>query len=421
MQKHHHGTLWLEAVSVLESWVGAFVLTKDLRFESWNSRFSGIFIGNKLTFLSETWDSLFKDSIPGNQTWKSFLENKDDWAGEITYNLENGDIIFLDVILKKKKIGTNEFWLGIAFDITERKLSEMQMYHDAFHDYLTNLPNRSLFLVELEKLIHQKKKESSFAIAVMNIDDFKKINSSFSHLVGDQILITISEKLVQFAGNKNHVCRISADTFVILFPDTDYKSAVLSESKKILEEMQKPFKTDNGEIFVSMKMGAAIYPIDASDGEELIRNAEIAMFTSKEKIDPPISFFQKDQFAKIFKEMDVERQIRKAIRDKQFITYFQPILSTSDSKLWGFEALVRWQHPQSGIIPPDVFIPIAEKNNLMNYISDFVIWDSATFLQEALEIFKDLKIAVNVSVTQFRGGDVGDRLTEVTKSLGLPS
>jgi diguanylate cyclase (GGDEF)-like protein/PAS domain S-box-containing protein len=320
--------------------------------------------------------------------------------------------------------GRIESVLCIARDITALKLAEAKLIHDASHDALTELPNRALFLERLERAIlhSQRRSDYLFAVLFLDLDRFKVINDSLGHAVGDRLLIAFARRLETCLRSNDTVARLGGDEFTILLDDLADVSDVSLVANRIQTSMASPFNINGHEIFISTSIGIAFSATDKAQAEELLRNADIAMYRAKTRGRARHEVFDTEMYAQATKLLQLETDLRRAIARQELLVYYQPIVSLSSNKIIGFEALVRWQHPQQGLIPPAQFIPIAEETGLIVEIGYWVLCEACRQMRVWQEQFPTaplLTISVNISSRQFSQPDLNEQIARILKETGL--
>ena len=316
--------------------------------------------------------------------------------------------------------------VGYWIDITERKHAEEQLSHRAFYDQLTNLPNRALFIERLQVLIKQKKRYNQYLYAVlfMDVDRFKIINDSLGHLIGDQLLIIVAQRLKKSVRAIDTVARLGGDEFAILLEDLKEKTDIYTVINRIQNEMNLPFLLSGHEIFSTISIGIAI--ADTSqylNPEEILRDADTAMYYAKSRGTACYVLFDPEMHVHAVKVLQIETDLRRAIERKEFVLDYQPIVSMKDNNnIIGFEALVRWQHPERGPIPPNDFIPLAEETGLIVPIGHWVLREACRQMHEWQEKYPDyqnLTISVNISTKEFAQPNFVLLIEKVLQETGL--
>jgi len=306
-------------------------------------------------------------------------------------------------------------------NITERKRSERMIHHLAYHDTLTDLPNRRLFMDRLRKEIHQAKQlRLQLAIMFLDLDRFKNINDSLGHEAGDLILIEASQRISQCIRSNDMVARLGGDEFIVLLTNISSPEEVASISRRIQQSLQKPIDFKGKLFHISCSMGIALFPSDGREPKELMKRADMALYAVKDSGRNGISFFRLDMEERSLERILLENELKKAIQQGQFHLDYQPKLDIATGQLIGMEALVRWNHPELGRIPPNKFIPIAEETGLILPLGEWVLrhgceqnkkWQDQGYLP--------LKLSVNLSVRQFYQSDLLVKIKEILQQTGL--
>lgn len=291
-------------------------------------------------------------------------------------------------------------------DITDRKRAEEKLLHEAFHDTLTQLPNRTMFMDHL-KLAFERAKRSTqhlFAVLFIDLDRFKIINDSLGHALGDQLLIEVSNRLQRCLRPGDTVARLGGDEFTLLLEDIqDIKEAILM-AERIQTEVSKPCTLGGHETFTTVSIGIAIYSPAYQQPEDLLRDADTAMYRAKSAGKAQHIIFDSEMHAQVLNRMKLEADLRRGVERQEFFLLYQPIVSLHTERLAGFEALVRWRHPERGFVSPTEFIPLAEETGLIVPIGHWVMQEACRQLKEWQAAYPDsfpLHISVNLSCRQF--------------------
>jgi diguanylate cyclase (GGDEF)-like protein/PAS domain S-box-containing protein len=295
---------------------------------------------------------------------------------------------------------------GSQTDITARKNAEEQLVHDAFHDLLTGLPNRALFLDRLDRTIeyHQRNSEFSFAVLFLDLDRFKIINDSLGHAVGDQLLIEISKVLKTCMRSSDTVARFGGDEFVVLLNDIHDVQNAVKVVHHIQEVLSKPFRVGNNRVFTSASIGIVFSNGGNRSKEDIMRDADIAMYQAKMLGKANYMIFNTEMRKQAINRLSMENDLHHALLRGEFSLHYQPIVTLKENALSGFEALLRWQHPKKGYIPPEEFVPIAEETGLILDIGWWVLRQACSQVkkwQEQFRDYKDLFVNINISQKQF--------------------
>lgn len=272
------------------------------------------------------------------------------------------NIIFLPIIVDKQIKGI----YSIGKDITEQKMIQATNAYLAHHDELTKLPNRRWMEQKLnESLIYAKKKKQKLAVLFFDLDGFKNINDTLGHSIGDRLLVLLSSRLLGCITEKQFVARMGGDEFMILCPVIEDLEEAIETAKGLLENLITPFHIDDFELLVSASIGISIYPRDGANADDLMKNADIAMYRSKDQGRNMFQVYSPSMKVRSYQSFYLERDLRKAIINNEFIAHFQPRVNSSTGKIVSAEALIRWNHPKLGLVSPGEFIPLAEETGLI--------------------------------------------------------
>jgi diguanylate cyclase (GGDEF)-like protein/PAS domain S-box-containing protein len=384
-----------------------------------------------------------KEEIENKKSWLDFIDEKThrklinesgmSIRGRANdAGLNNFECEFVDKHKSQKDIlcnlaaipGTETCVVSLA-DITELKKAERQIYHQAFHDTLTGLPNRALFMEHLNMAIKRSRRRTdySFAILYLDIDRFKLVNDSLGHNVGDNLLITFANKLKNCLREIDTLARFGGDEFVILLEDIEDDNYASDVAERLQQELKRPFMVSGKEVFAPASFGVVSNTKDYNNAEDIIRDADAAMYHAKEKGKAQFKVFDKKLHEKAMHLLQRETDLRKAIHKKQFENHYQPIVDLKTASLVGFEALIRWNHPKLGLIFPGSFISIAEETGLIIPITRLVTEVACRDLKEWHENLNglvDLSMSVNISSKHFLMPSLLDDLKKILKKIGLP-
>jgi diguanylate cyclase (GGDEF)-like protein/PAS domain S-box-containing protein len=313
---------------------------------------------------------------------------------------------------------------GSLSDITERKRAEEQLLHDALHDSLTGLPNRALFMDRLDRAIERTKRKPDylFAVLFLDLDQFKVINDSLGHSVGDLLLIAIARRLLVYLRSVDTVARLGGDEFVVLLEDLDSPEDAINVTERILEEIALPFEIEDHQIFTTVSIGIVMSTAGYDRPDEVLRDADIAMYQAKGQGRATHQVFTSAMRSKAKERLQLENELRRAIGLQEFRIFFQPILDLEDSRVIGFEALVRWEHPQRGLLGPPEFIAVAEETGLIIPIDWWVLRQACQQTKEWQDSFLSnppISISVNLSGKHFARLDLYDQVVNILEVTGL--
>ena len=292
---------------------------------------------------------------------------------------------------------------GVVRDISERKRAEEVINFQLYHDLLTKLPNRALFRDRLNLAISQaKRSKSKLAVMFLDMDRFKVINDSLGHLAGDQLLQTIALRLSSCLRDGDTLARVGGDEFNLLVPGINGRDDAAMVARKIMERLKEPVVLDGYEVFVSFSIGIAIFPEDGQTIDVLVKNSDMAMYHTKTHGKNGYEFFADNMKAAFHRQLSMENGIRKALEKKEFELFYQPQIDVMEGRVCGMEALIRWNHPERGVLLPDQFIPLSEETGLIVEIGNWVL-DSACRELKAWRlqgVSDDVQMAVNISAAQ---------------------
>lgn len=314
---------------------------------------------------------------------------------------------------------------GIVRDITDHKRAQDQLVHDALHDSLTGLPNRNLFMDRVEQALKYGNRHSQYMFAVMfiDLDRFKMVNDMHGHMIGDQFLQAIAKILgscLRSVGDT--VARLGGDEFTILIDDIQEVSEALIIADRILSKLLHPINLPTQTIFASASIGIVISNRDYVNSTDLLRDADIAMYRAKSLGKGRYILFDKEMYEQNLRAIQLDSDLHYALEREEFELYYQPIMSLSSDKLAGFEALIRWHHPERGLVPPCEFIPIAEETGLIIGIGDWVINQACKQLsiwQSQFIEAKSLKMSINLTCQQIREKNLLEKLDRVLATTGI--
>jgi diguanylate cyclase (GGDEF)-like protein/PAS domain S-box-containing protein len=314
---------------------------------------------------------------------------------------------------------------GSFTDITGRKSVEEQLLHDAFHDGLTGLPNRAFFISLLDRAMKRTRRRTDYLFAVLfvDFDRFKLVNDSFGHVVGDRLLIAIAQRLKACLRPGDVVARLGGDEFTILLDDIRGVSDATRVAERIQQELATPFELEGNEVFTTASIGIALSSPNYDRPEYHLRDADLAMYRAKARGKACYEMFDEQLHASAVAQLRLETDLRRAIEREEFRMRYQPIVELQSGAITGFEALVRWQHPERGIVPPGEFIPVAEETGLIVPIGRWVLETGCRQMAAwhgRLAEASDLSISVNLSGRQFQDPQVVQQILDVLQASGLP-
>jgi len=317
--------------------------------------------------------------------------------------------------------GRTTHHIGIINDVTELIRYQEQLEYQANYDSLTLLPNRHLLRQRLEQaLVAAKRRERGLAVVFIDLDGFKNVNDSLGHSIGDELLYVLADRLARCARPGDTVARHGGDEFVILITDAVGEDALVAWMERARSAISEPVVIDRTELYVGCSMGASVYPQDGDDAETLLKKADIAMYRAKDMGRNTYQFFLPGMNANANARMDVERRLRRALRDGELLLHYQPLVSLRDGRIVGMEALVRWRDPDAGLVPPADFIPVAEECGLIGPLSEWVLREAC----RQNKAWQDgglpaTRVSVNLSANVFHQRDIAKLVTGVLAETGL--
>lgn len=312
--------------------------------------------------------------------------------------------------------------LGTARDITERKRSERHINYQAYHDLLTRLPNRLLFHDRVKQaLAYAQRHGQKFALLFMDLDRFKSINDSLGHVMGDRVLQQVSERILGCLRAEDTLCRFGGDEFALLLPNIAERESVSAVAEKILREVRKPFRIGQHELFLSVSLGIAMYPVAGETGEALLQSADIAMYHVKANSKDGYCFYS-DAMNKESTFLSVERDLGRALENNQLQVFFQPKVNPRTHVLVGLEALLRWQHPQRGLLYPESFLPAAEDAKMMGRIGTWVLRRVCReILRWQDQGVPGVRVSLNIAAGQLAEENFAEQFIHTLQEFGLPA
>ncbi len=359
-----------------------------------------------------------------NQMWQS-LHDTGQWRGEIWNRRKNGSVYpeWENISSVYDEQGNKTHYVSVFSDISQIKSSQIKLDHLAHHDALTDLPNRLLLNERLNQAIkHAHRVSSKLAVFFLDLDNFKHINDSLGHPTGDHLLKTVTRKLLNTVRQDDTVARIGGDEFVILLEDLDRPEDAVLMADKLLAIFQQSFELEDHQIGITASLGICLFPEDGQDAETLLRNADSAMYLAKNEGRNTYQFYTAELTRNAFERVLLENSLRKAIEKQEFKLYYQPQFNLGNLELIGFEALIRWQHPDLGVVSPVKFIPIAEDSGLIIPIGKWVLNEACRQAKQWLENGLTFgKIAVNISGPQLHRGNLIDDVKNALEQSGLPA
>jgi diguanylate cyclase (GGDEF)-like protein/PAS domain S-box-containing protein len=351
------------------------------------------------------------------------VDRKGYWQGEVWDRRRNGEVFpkWLTVSVVRDAQGKPVNYIEIFSDITERKEREERVRHLAHHDALTDLPNRVLLNDRIAQAVSLAERNGTrVAVMFLDLDRFKTVNDSLGHGVGDKLLQEVSRRLKLCMRASDTVSRLGGDEFVILMPDMADPGDVAVAAQKILDTVSRPYNIDGHELVSTPSVGIAVYPGDGADVDTLLRNADAAMYHAKESGRNNYQFFTQDMNARALERLSLERSLRRALERDELRLHYQPQYDIASGRIVGMEALIRWQHPEHGLVLPGRFMQFAEESGLILPIGEWVLREAC----RQSRVWQDaglprLRVSVNISALQFRQADFVDTVARALSAAGL--
>ena len=366
---------------------------------------------------SEQHDETFYDTL-----WDS-INMTDSWQGEIWNRHKSGKVfpIWQSIRAVRDNEGKLQRYIAIFSDISEQKASQERINHLAHFDVLTDLPNRLLFNERLTHAIERARRvDGKLAVLFIDLDNFKTVNDTMGHPMGDQLLRTVAERLRQTLREGDTVARLGGDEFTVLLEDIISERDAEAVARKCLKVFATPVILANHEVYVTASLGIALYPQDGDDLHTVVRNADTAMYRAKERGKNAYQFYTTDMSAAAADRLVLESALRQAVSNEEFILYYQPKVDLRSGRITAVEALIRWQHPELGMVAPDRFIGLAEETGMIAGIGQWVMKTACGQMKQWLDAGLGLhQMAVNLSGYQVVHEDIVDTVHGVLSRSGL--
>jgi diguanylate cyclase (GGDEF)-like protein/PAS domain S-box-containing protein len=348
------------------------------------------------------------------------------FGAEYRLLVKDGTVVWVleDAVLVKDATGSPLYWQGILYDITERKEAEERLEHRAFHDPLTDLPNRRLFLDRLGHALARTRRRagSTLAVLFMDLDDFKVINDSLGHEAGDGVLVAVGERLKGCLRPEDTLARFGGDEFVVLVEDVEGLEQAVRVAERLIECLEEaPFDLEGRKLFVRTSVGIALGSVRTKSAEDLIRYADTAMYRAKDE-GSGYAVFDPALYERAVRRLQLESELRRAVEREEFLLHYQPIYELGRVGVWGVEALVRWKHPERGLLGPSEFIALAEETGLIVPIGRWVLEEACRRTkgwQQSPPHDKPLRVIVNFSAKQLRHPGCVGHIEEALRRSGL--
>jgi diguanylate cyclase (GGDEF)-like protein/PAS domain S-box-containing protein len=404
---------------------GIVITDADTRIIAVNKAFTAITGYSESDLIGKTprlWQSKRHNANVYKELWAA-IRTSGQWRGELWNRRKNGDIFpaIENVSAIRDQDGQILNYVALLSDISGVKQFEKQLFQLAHHDALTQLPNRLLFTDRLDHaLSHAHREGHRLAVLFIDLDRFKNINDSLGHAVGDQLLCEVAARLTSAVRENDTVARLGGDEFVIALEhvSTAEGAAVLAEA--LVSTLGEPVRIDDHELFITPSIGISIYPDDAKTTEDLIRHADAAMYHAKRLGRNRFQFYSESLTQEMLEKVQLETQLRQTLKRGELEVYYQPQIDLFEGTVSGAEALVRWHHPEIGLVSPTRFIPLAEESGIICQIGEFVLREACRQAKIWLDQGLPLKrIAVNVAGQQLLDVDLSELVENVLVETGL--
>jgi diguanylate cyclase (GGDEF)-like protein/PAS domain S-box-containing protein len=357
------------------------------------------------------------------------FESEPPWAGdhssdELTARIwkhvrADGTLIDLAIYSRQLVYGDRPAVLLALMDITERKRAEARLAFMAQHDGLTGLPNRGLLRQQMDEMLqHTRRSSDKMAVLMLGLDNFKAVNDTLGHGVGDKLLRSVAKRLRSTLREQDTLARLNSDEFAIVQSGLARPEDAVLLARRLLEAVGEPYLLDGHSVVIGASIGIAMAPGDGEESEKLLKHADMALSRAKNDSRGTFSFFESGMDARAQGRRKIETDLRDAIQGDVLRPYYQPLIDLSSGRITGFEALVRWPHPERGMVSPAEFIPVAEETGLINALGCLMLRRAC---MDAALWPDDVRVAVNLSPLQFRAGNLLSVVMEALKQSGLPA
>ncbi len=356
-----------------------------------------------------------------NEMWRT-LQETGHWQGELWNRRKNGEIFpqLMTIGVERDPQGDITHHIALFTDITQRKYDEERIERLAYYDPLTDLPNRVLLQDRLAHILATaQRNRHSAAILMLDLDRFKNINESLGHAVGDSVLQAVAERLRGCVREADTVARLGGDEYLIVMTEVGGVQDIALFAQKIIDAFAAPVKLENQELGVTLSIGISVFPDDGEDEQTLMKNADSAVYSAKQAGRNTYQFYTRNMNASILEALMIENSLRRALERQELRLFFQPQVDLHSGRIIGAEALIRWIHPEQGLLAPNSFIPIAEDSGLIIPIGEWVLRDACRHLRSWQDAgFTDLTVAVNMSAMQFRQDSLAESIVAIAEETG---
>ncbi|ELX13783.1 diguanylate cyclase/phosphodiesterase with PAS/PAC sensor [Janthinobacterium sp. HH01] len=356
------------------------------------------------------------------QMWQEQVD-KGFWRGEIWNQRKNGELYleWLTVSAVRDSRGETTHYVGVFSDITKVKESQEKLDHLAHHDPLTALPNRLLFHDRLQHALQRAARDGEqLALLFIDLDRFKNVNDTLGHHIGDELLKQVAKALHERLREGDTLARLGGDEFIVLLENIENQFGASQVAEKLVQMFEQPFMVAGHELFVTCSVGISLFPDDAVDLNMLIRNADVAMYQAKARGRNGYSFYTPSMTGEGVERLRLETFLRRSIEKDEIFLNYQPQVEIDTGRLIGVEALVRWNHPELGLVPPIRFIPLAEDTGFINQLGKWVLEEACRqMIRWQAAGLNVPKMAVNLSAKQFERGSIVNMVADILRETGL--
>lgn len=356
-------------------------------------------------------------------SWEQ-IDTKGIWEGEVWDRSKSGSrflvrrFVFVYYDDEKKA----DYYVLISKDITSDREKENQFNDLLYKDHITGLPDKNVFKEILVRAINKsKRKGRKTAVVIAHLEQFKKINASFGYEVGDLILKKASQKLQKSAGDDAIITRMGSESFAFFLPEAPKENEMINTLEEVSDSFNnEPFVINQHEFYISLKMGVSVFPEDGKNHKELLRNADVALTKAKENHEDDYQFYTQELNVKVFEKLVMETNLRKAIDFDEFVLHYQPKINIEKNKIDSYEALIRWRHPEFGMVSPGRFIPLAEETGLIREIGDIVLVKACRDINRWREEgFENIKLAINISTIQLNNRNFPNKVSHILSKYNV--
>ncbi len=405
-------------------------------FENASDLIQSVTLDGQVLFVNSAWKrtlgysdedlfslNIFDIIVPEDQPHcrrriKSLVDGEDTASAEVTFMAKDGRRVLLEGNVSISYLNDEPDSLrGIFRDVTQRRQAEEKIHQLAYYDALTSLPNRAMLHDRLEHALAEARRfHHHLAVMFMDLDDFKKINDNLGHDVGDQLLVAAAQRLKDSVRGNDTAARLGGDEFVAVLSRFNSVKNLPAIANKMLGELSRSYHIDGRDLVVSASIGVAVYPQDGENSAELMRNADIAMYAAKNQPGNSFQFFSASMNDAVSEQLELENGLRRAFKNGELSVCYQPQVDWKNKQLLGFEALLRWHHPQRGDIAPQRFVPVAEDCGLILPIGAWVLRQSCCHMAELQrQVAQPLNLSINLSGKQIEHGEL---VSDIQTALG---